>query len=300
MTQSPPLVDSALEFTILGPLSARRGGVDLELGGNQQRLVLALLLAHAGSVTALSDLVDTIWNQQPPASAVNIVHRSIGTLRRIMEPDLPVRAVGNYLIRHAAGYQLRVDDDSLDLMRFRRLVAEARHTADAATAVQLYTGALALCRGSCAANLDPDARAHPAFTAIEAERVQVVRDAADIALRSGQVPAIIPALRQAAAQNPLDEALQARFVLALAADGRRAEATDTFQSVRRRLRDELGIDPSPMLHDAHDRVLLQRTAAPRRPATWRRVRILRHLSKRTWVSGVGQLLERPERAPLCR
>lgn len=275
---------SAVQFTILGPLSARRGGGDLELGGRQQRLVLALLLAHAGSVTALSDLVDTIWNQQPPASAVNIVHRYIGTLRRIIEPDLPVRAVGAYLIRHAAGYQLRVDDDSLDLMRFRRLVAEARHTADAATAVRLYTGALALWRGSCAANLDPDMRLHPAFTAIEAECSQVVRDAADIALRSGHVPAIIPALRRAAAQNPLDEALQARFVLALAADGRQAEATETFQGVRRRLRDELGIDPSPVLRDAHDRVLHQRTATPQRPvrlATSRRIQIPRHLSKST-------------------
>ena len=293
---------STVQFTILGPLSARRDGGDLELGGRQQRLVLALLLAHAGSVTPLSDLVDTIWNQQPPASAVNIVHRCIGTLRRIIEPHLPVRAVGAYLIRHAAGYQLRVDDDSLDLMRFRRLVAEARHATDAATAVRLYTGALALWRGSCAANLDPEVRVHPAFTAIEAEYAKVVRDAADIALHSRHVPAIIPALRQAAAQNPLDEALQARFILALAADGRQAEATETFQSVRQRLRDELGIDPSPVLRDAHVRVLRQRTAAPQqpaRPATSRRVQILRHLSKRTWISGVDRLPECPEQATLC-
>ncbi|WP_091345146.1 AfsR/SARP family transcriptional regulator [Micromonospora rhizosphaerae] len=252
---------SAVRFTILGPVGARRGDADLELGGRQQRLVLALLLAHGGSVVGLSDLVDTIWNQEPPTSAVNVVHRYIGTLRRLIEPDLPVRAVGTYLIRHAAGYQLRVDEDSLDLLRFRRLVAQARQAPERGPAVRLYTEALALSRGSCAVGLDPDARAHPAFAAIDAECSQVARDAADTALRSGQVRLVIPALRQAAGQNPLDEALQARLVLALAADGRQAEALETFQEVRRRLGDELGIDPSPELLDAYDRLLHQRTSA---------------------------------------
>ncbi|MDH6464648.1 DNA-binding SARP family transcriptional activator [Micromonospora sp. A200] len=252
---------SAVRFTILGPAGARRGDADLELGGRQQRLVLALLLAHGGSVVGLSDLVDTIWNQDPPTSAVNVVHRYIGTLRRLIEPDLPVRAVGAYLIRHAAGYQLRVDEDSLDLLRFRRLVAQARQATEPGPAVRLYTEALALWRGSCAVGLDPDSRVHPAFAAIDAECSQVVRDAADTALRSGQVRLVIPALRRAAGQNPLDEALQARLVLALAADGRQAEALETFQEVRRRLGDELGIDPSPELLDAYDRLLHQRTSA---------------------------------------
>ncbi|MEV0136411.1 BTAD domain-containing putative transcriptional regulator [Dactylosporangium sp. NPDC050688] len=256
---------SAVRFTILGPVGARRGDIELDLGGRQQRLVLALLLAHAGSVVGLTDLVDTIWNQEPPTSAVNVVHRYIGTLRRLIEPDLPVRAVGNYLIRHAAGYQLRVDEDSLDLLHFRCLVAQARQATEPGRAVRLYTEALALWRGSCAVGLDPDSRAHPAFAAVDAECSQVVRDAADTALRSGQVPLVIPALRQAAGHNPLDEALQARLVLALAADGRQAEALETFQEVRRRLGDELGIDPSPELLDAYDRLLHQRTPALRSP-----------------------------------
>ncbi|WBB68401.1 AfsR/SARP family transcriptional regulator [Micromonospora sp. WMMD812] len=252
---------SAVRFTILGSLGARRGDVDLELGGRQQRLVLALLLTHGGSVVGLHDLVDTIWNQDPPTSAVNIVHRYIGALRRLIEPDLPVRAVGNHLIRHAVGYQLRVDEGSLDLLRFRRLVAHARRATEPGPAVRLYTEALALWRGSCAAGLDPESRAHPAFTGIDAECAQAVRDGADTALRSGQVRLMLPALRQAAGQNPLDEALQARLVLALAADGRQAEALSTFQEVRRRLGDELGIDPSPELLDAYDRLLHQRTSA---------------------------------------
>lgn len=58
---------AGVNFTILGPVGFRRDDTDLELGGRQQRLVLALLLANAGSVVELTDLVDTLWNQDPPA-----------------------------------------------------------------------------------------------------------------------------------------------------------------------------------------------------------------------------------------
>ncbi|WP_308042403.1 AfsR/SARP family transcriptional regulator [Micromonospora sp. PLK6-60] len=247
-----------MRFTILGPVGARRGDVEVDLGGRQQRLVLALLLARHGSVVSLAELVDAIWNQDPPTSAANVVHRHIGLLRRIIEPDLPVRAVGAYLVRQAAGYQLRVDEDGVDLLRFRRLTAEARRADEPGPAVALYARALALWRGSCAAGLEPDLRRQPAFAAIDAERAEAVRDAVDVALLTDDVRWVIPALRQAIERDPLDEALRARLVLALAADGRQAEALASFQEIRRRLSAELGMDPSRELLGAYQRVLHQR------------------------------------------
>ena len=62
-----------------------------------------------------------------------------------------------------AGCLWRVDEDSLDLLRFRRLTARARQATEPGQVVRLYTEALALWRGSCAAGLDPDSRAYPAF-----------------------------------------------------------------------------------------------------------------------------------------
>ncbi|MBY8870704.1 DUF2791 family P-loop domain-containing protein [Micromonospora sp. PLK6-60] len=258
-----------VRFTILGPVRVQRGSTDLDLGGRQQRLVLALLLARTGSVVSVTELVDAVWDDDPPASAVNVVHRYIGALRRLIEPELPVRATGRYLIRQAAGYQLRVTADSLDLLRFRALLARAREATDPHQAVRLHVEALSLWQGRCAAGLEPTARTHPTFVAVQAERAQAVRDAADTALRTGQASAVIPVLRQATGDDPLDEALQARLVLALAADGRQAEAVDLFRDIRRRLRDELGISPGPELLDAYDRMLHQRTgpgtAAPAPP-----------------------------------
>lgn len=245
-----------VRFTILGPVRVCRGTTDLDLGGRQQRIVLAMLLARAGSVVSVTELVDALWPDDPPASAVNVVHRYIGALRRLIEPELPVRSTGRYLIRHAAGYQLRVDEESLDLLRFRALVLRARQAKDP---VPLYLDALSLWQGRCGAGLE---LTHPVFVALEAEKDAAVRDAADTALRSGQARMVLPVLRQAAAEHPLDEALQARLLRALASDGHQAEAVELFRSVGVRLRDELGIGPGRELREAYDRLL---HAAPQTP-----------------------------------
>ncbi|MCO8270328.1 hypothetical protein M1L60_06930 [Actinoplanes sp. TRM 88003] len=246
--------DPDLRFCLLGAVRVRRGAVDLELGGRQPRTILALLLAGAGTTVGLSEMVDTLWGDDPPVSAVNVVHRHIGVLRRVLEPELPVRATGDHLIRQASGYRLLVDEHNFDLLRFRRLAAEARRTDDPAVAVRRYATALSLWHGRCAAELEMD---HPSFLAVEAERWQVTREAADAAQRGGPVRMVLPALRQAAVLNPLDEGLQARLLLALASDGRQAEAMHTFREVRRRLVDELGLGPGPQLVEAYDRLLVR-------------------------------------------
>ncbi|GAA0222316.1 BTAD domain-containing putative transcriptional regulator [Cryptosporangium japonicum] len=247
-----------LGFTILGPLGVRRDDVDVDAGGRKQRVVLALLLARAGSTVGVAELVDTLWGDDPPSSAVNVVHRHIGLLRRVLEPALPIRTTGRHVLRTATGYRLQVEESSLDLLRFRALADRAREAVEPDRAIRLYAEALALWRGPAAAGLC----VHPTLVAIDAECTLVARNAADIALRHGPVGPVIPALRRAGQLNPLDEAVQARLILALAADGRQAEAVDRFHSVRRELDDELGIDPSPELLDAYERLLHRRTAPP--------------------------------------
>ncbi|XVU21636.1 BTAD domain-containing putative transcriptional regulator [Actinoplanes sp. CA-054009] len=252
---------TTLRFSVLGPVRVRNGTVDLELGGRQQRLLLALLLARAGTVVGLGELVDAIWGDDPPASAVNSIHRAVGTLRRLIEPNLPVRAVGEHLVRHSAGYRLEVDEDALDLLRFRALVRRARQAAGEAEAVHHFAEALSLWQGPPAAGLEPVSRTHPAFIALEAELAQTVREAGDVALRAGYAQLILPTLRRIGGWRPFDEALQTRVMLALAAEGRQAEALDAYQEISRRLAEELGLDPGPELRAARDRVLRQQSAA---------------------------------------
>ncbi|MET7806157.1 AfsR/SARP family transcriptional regulator [Micromonospora chersina] len=242
-----------LSFALLGPVRAWRGRSEIDLGTRQQRLILALLLARAGGAVSVAELVDLLWASDPPPSAVNVVHRHVGMLRRRFEPGLPTRAAGSVLIRDSAAYRLRIDGESLDLLRFRRLVARAGG-GSGEPAVELYREALALWRGRCAADLRATGPAHPEFVAVDGERYAAVRAATDAALRAGHVHAVLPAIRLAAEHEPLDEALRARLLLALAADGRRAEALAAYADVERRLADELGIRPGADLRAARDRL----------------------------------------------
>jgi DNA-binding SARP family transcriptional activator len=248
-------------FTILGPVRVRRGTAEVELGGRQQQVLLAFLLARAGSVVSVTELVGALWDGEPPPSATNSIHRAVGALRRLIEPDLPVRTTGHFLVRLNAGYCLRVDVDTLDLARFRALALRARQSGGDAEASTFYDAALALWEGPCAAGLEPVNRTHPVFVALDAELSQVALDAADAALRGGAAARILPHLLRIAGWHPLDQALRARIVRSLAAEGHPAEALAAYEDFRRRLADEVGLDPGPELRSAREQAI-RHTEAP--------------------------------------
>ncbi|MGC0334040.1 DNA-binding SARP family transcriptional activator/tetratricopeptide (TPR) repeat protein [Streptomyces sp. SAI-170] len=238
-----------IRFALLGPVRAWRADTELDPGGPQERALLALLLARAGQPVAVSEIVDVLWGPHPPRSALNLIRRHVGSLRRLLEPELAPRAPGTWLPRSAGGYRLRADSTTSDLLRFRERYEESRR-AEPRVAVGFLVGALALWQGPVAADLGPRARAHPAFTALEAERLCAARAAAETALRAGTADHVLPALRRTAADHPLDEPVLARLILLLTATGRRAEALTAYDSARTRLADELGIDPGAELRAA--------------------------------------------------
>jgi len=249
------LTDEPVWFAVLGPLEVRRAGTELDLGRPQERALLALLLVRAGQPVALSEIIDVLWGHRPPDSAINVVRRHVGTLRRLLEPGLAARAAGRWLVRSSGGYRLVVDEDSLDLLRFRVVRDQARRVAasgdSAARAVGLFSEALALWRGPAGSGIPDGVRAHAMFRSLDQERLATVKDAADAALRAGVPEAVLTELQEAAVGHPLDEPLLARLVLTLSAAGRRPEALGTYRAAVSRLADELGIDPGPELRDAH-------------------------------------------------
>ncbi|MGQ5652801.1 AfsR/SARP family transcriptional regulator [Streptomyces sp. EKR5.2] len=247
-------------FAVLGPVRVWRDDTELVLGPPKQRALLALLLTEAGHPVAVHEIVDALRGLDPPDTAVNVVHRHIGALRRLLEPDLPARGESRWLVRGSGGYRLEVEPDGLDLLRFRALRQEAEraaHGGDAAAATEYLIEALALWRGPAASGIAPEVRSYPAFTALDGEHLTAVKEAAELALEAGPGlgARILVTLRQAAAQHPLDEAPQARLILMLTATGHQAEAMDVHRSVRTRLGEELGVQPGPELQAAHQRVL---------------------------------------------
>jgi DNA-binding SARP family transcriptional activator/tetratricopeptide (TPR) repeat protein len=252
-----------MRFSVLGPVRAWRGDVELDLGPPKQRALLALLLTQAGHPVTVTEIVDILWGQNPPESAVNVVHRHIGALRRLFEPDMPTRGVSSqWLVRGSGGYRLEVDTDALDLLKFRALRDQAEQGAQdgrRGRATELLIEALTLWRGPAASGIAPQVRSHPIFVAVDGEHLAALKTAADYALEAEPPLAerVLAMLRPAAAHHPLDEVLQARLMVVLAATGHQAEALEVYQIARIRLADDLGLDPGTELQAAQQQVLRQ-------------------------------------------
>ncbi len=249
--------------------------------------------------------VEMLWGHSAPASAVNSLHRFIGSLRRILEPGLAAREEGRWLRRRDAAYRIVVPEGSTDLMVFRRLADEAREAEGLGfrdVAIARYVEALRQSRGRCV----DDGSGGPRFTAfrsIDTEYATVARDAARAAVAFDRLDPLLPAVRRAAESNPLDEALQARLMLMLAAGGRQADAFSLFQTVRDALARELGVDPGPELRAAYDEVLQPRQMVVDGPAPSVRVnpaQLPRDLplftGRRSDLERAGRLLDRGEDA----
>ncbi|SDT03432.1 AfsR/SARP family transcriptional regulator [Actinoplanes derwentensis] len=255
----------AIRLQIMGPLRLWRGDIELDAGPHQQRCLLALLIAQEGRPIGMAALIDLMWGADPPASAVNVIHKYIGVLRRLLEPGLTPRAPGAYLTRHDNGYRFSAGPETLDLVAFRRLVVrakdeQARGRLDAA--LDDYTRALRLCQGAAGANLAESAAASATFAGIDGEFYDAVVAAAGIAGRTGHPSRVLAPLRLAARIGRLHEPVHAALVDTLAAAGHQVEALDAYRIVRERLADELGIDPGRELQDAQQRVLTQGGAPP--------------------------------------
>src|SRR3954454_1362400 len=107
-----------IEYRVLGPLEVREGDRPLPLGGAKQRALLALLLLNANRVVSRERLIDELWGDEPPETAVTMVQVYVSRLRKVL-------GTGS-LVTRSPGYLLEVGADELDLSRFERLVEDAR------------------------------------------------------------------------------------------------------------------------------------------------------------------------------
>jgi DNA-binding SARP family transcriptional activator len=245
-----------LTFEVLGPLRARRDGVELDLGSPQQKAVLAVLLLARGRHVAVETLIDALWSERAPLTAAGTIRNYISRLRRRLPPGpgWPDRDVIKLV---GDGYTLRLGPAVLDHDVFEKLTGQARAVrgeGDPAQAAALFGDALALWQGSPLAGL-PGPYAEAQRVAMSEQRLAAAEDGLAAGIDSGDHLAAIPRLQQLRAVYPLRERLSELLMLALYRSGRQADALTVFGGSRRLLHDELGIDPGPSLRDMQQRIL---------------------------------------------
>ena len=220
----------------------------MNLGPPKQRALLAWLLLHANRVVSRDRLIDALWGERPPETAVSALQGYVAGLRKVLGAER--------IETRTSGYRLLADSADIDLERFRQLVSEAGSLAPGEALLRCEE-ALALWRDMPLAELDS-----APFVEAERRRLDELRLAAteqlyESSLELGRHGAIVGELAALAIEHPLRERLRYQLMLALYRSGRQSEALDVFREARHRLADELGLEPGEPLRRL-ERAILER------------------------------------------
>nr|WP_206314291.1 BTAD domain-containing putative transcriptional regulator [Streptomyces coryli] len=236
---------------MLGPVAASRDGHPIGLGSPKQRCVLAALLLTPGKTLSTDQLIQCVWGQSPPPTARGTLHSYITRLRGALRPqgDGAVE-----ILRRAGGYLLTVPAADVDLYRFRELTAQARNAGSSGEAERILDEALGLWHGEPLSGIAGD-WAEAVRARLQQERLAAVLDRIDHRLAAGGPAGLTEELRYLAAEHPWDERLAAQLMTVLFRSGRQAEALAHYESFRRSLAAEFGVDPGAALRQLHQAIL---------------------------------------------
>ena len=262
--------DRPVEIRVLGVIMVQLAGQRIPIGDAKHRLMLAMLVAAEGRQISTAQLISQIWGDDPPRTARDLIHSYASDLRRNLARG---QGAAQMLPRHnGGGYRLVVGRSDVDLYVFRDLSSRARSLAgtDPGPAVALWRQALALWGNGIRG--DPGDGPFTDLTASAVADCQWLKDyrpalqeeyrAALIAcfeteLRLGEHERLIPELADLAAADPLDERIAGLLMTAYYRSGRQAQATRLYQSIRGRLRTNLGVEPGQPLKELYQRFLNQ-------------------------------------------
>jgi YVTN family beta-propeller protein len=254
-----------IEFRVLGSLEAVEEDRQLALGSPRQRALLALLLVHRGEPVASDRLIDELWGEQAPASAIKIVQGYVSNLRKVLGEGL--------LVTRGHGYLLQAEPGQLDVDRFESLLAEGHRVlreGDARTAAGRLRQALGLWRGPPLADFAYESFAQPEIARLEESRLAALEERIDAELALGEHAQLVGELEGLVHEHPLRERFIAQLMLALYRSGRQADALESYRIARRRLVEELGLEPSRDLQELEQAILAQDPALE--PPAWDRAR----------------------------
>ncbi|HLY48862.1 MAG TPA: BTAD domain-containing putative transcriptional regulator [Solirubrobacteraceae bacterium] len=225
----------------------------MTLPSAKQRALLAILLLETPHVVPVERLIDELWGNEPPPTAAKALQVHVSQLRRALGPEQPI-------VTLPSGYALHIDRSALDLHRFDSLLAKARRLrteGDLEGALAALQVALGLWRGPPLA--DVKLFGPGAHEAVRLEGLCAIaqEERMELELARGGGGELIPELEALIASDPYREHMYGLLMLALYRAGRQADALEVFQRARRKLTDDLGLEPGRELVRLQTAILAQ-------------------------------------------
>ena len=252
-----------MEFGVLGPLLVRdESGMLATVRAAKQRTLMATLLLRAGRVVPVDQLIETLWDGLPPASAVPSLRNYVLRLRTCLG------GAGRRIGFRDRGYVIEAAEDEVDLLRFARLRedgAAAFDRGEYALAAELLARSLREWRGPALVDVDSDALQREECPHLAESRLDAVELRLEAESRAvGRVPWTAE-LRDLARAHPERERLWGHLLTSLHVDGRGPEALSEYRRMERLLAEDYGVQPGERLRALHSQI--RGGGAPGKPLT---------------------------------
>ena len=241
-----------MKFRLLGPLLVVDGTRTLPINGFRKRCTLAILLLHLNQVVSPELLIDELWGDRPPPTALQSLRVHISEIRKVM---------GFAMLRtQRTGYVLEADAELVDIHQFERLVEDGMAAIEAgelAAGAALLHDALALWRGLTLADFVYEPFAQIEIVRLEEARLAALEARIEADLALGRHVAVVSELKTLIAEHPHREHFRSQLMLALYRAGRPSEALTAYRDTWHTFTDELGIEPSAELSGLERAILAQ-------------------------------------------
>lgn len=244
-----------LTLTFLGPLQASLGDAPLPIRSPRITALLAYLALEASTAHTRDELAALFWPDESDRLAKQNVRQALYQLRQVLgEPDAQFLLVS----RDTVQFDSR-SDHTLDAAEFQRHVRRGELDA----AVALYRGEL-LAQTTGSSQFDE-------WLTLRRERLHIMALDALHELTEQALERANPAAAQRYARRQLElepwrEHAHRQLMLALAQSGDRSAALVQFETCRRVMEAELGVDPEPETRALYEQIRDGALPTSQRPA----------------------------------
>jgi DNA-binding SARP family transcriptional activator len=267
-----------LDIQLLGELRVFCGTEEITPSPPKPRQILAMLALQRGRVVSVDALIEELWGDRPPRSAMTTLQTYVMHLRTQIAAGL--RATGstqdvkNVLVTRPAGYLLNVVDPCTDVACFNDLVNAgnlAYDEGDLLEAGRTLRQALLLWRGPALMDIKAGSQLCAKVTLLNEGRLSLLQQVIDVELRLGLHQRSLGELAALTMEYPMHEGFQSQYMLALYRSGQRDRALTAYQRLRSVLANELGLEPAASVQQLHSAILNSDPAlqpGPQHTMTW--------------------------------
>ncbi|MFC9846838.1 BTAD domain-containing putative transcriptional regulator [Streptomyces sp. NPDC060223] len=248
-----------MRFNLLGQMHVvTDSGRLIPLKSSKATQLLALLLLRRHQVVGAGVLIEELWADEPPRSAMTTLQTYVYHTRRMLAQQQVSGKQRELLLTRPPGYFALIEDEELDATVFERMIrAGSRQLEDnrPGEALAALNAGLDLWHGPALSTVPCGRVLESHIAHLEELRIFGLQLRIEANWRLGRIGPLIPELRSLVISHPLNETLHAKLMGALYRVGRRAEALESYRNLRKILSDELGVDPTPEIQRMHMEIL---------------------------------------------